>query len=190
MVTQVTEANSEASSSTSTTSAGRNPLVIALAVALVAALVGLGLLWRALDSANDEADRLDQARSEARTAASDALLAMSSYDYRSLDDDFAWIDEVGTDKFRKELTPAVATLKKTIAQLKSHADAEVMRAAAEVQSDSKATVLLFLDQMLSDDTGEVSRELARVEMEMVRKDGTWLVDTVTTFNPASAVAAQ
>jgi len=184
MVTQVTEANSEASSSTSTTSAGRNPLVIALAVALVAALVGLGLLWRALDSANDEADRLDQARSEARTAASDALLAMSSYDYRSLDDDFAWIDEVGTDKFRKELTPAVATLKKT------HADAEVMRAAAEVQSDSKATVLLFLDQMLSDDTGEVSRELARVEMEMVRKDGTWLVDTVTTFNPASAVAAQ
>ncbi len=171
-------------------SKGMTLLVAGLSVALVAALVGLVLSWRALDAERDELDRREAAVEDARDAATDATIRMSSYDYRSLDEDFAWLDEVGTDKFRKDFGPAVESLKKTIAELRSHADAEVMRAAAELRGDSKAVVLLFVDQMLSDDTGDISRELSRVEMDMVLEDGEWLVDSLTTFNPASTLPVQ
>lgn len=189
-MTQVTDARTEVPNDSPTASTPLTLLVIVLSVALVAALIGLVAFWRAWDSERDEARSREAAVSDARGAATDALTRMSTYDYRSLEADFAWLDEVGTDKFRKELAPSVETVKADIAELKSHADAEVMRASAEVRDDSKVTVLLFLDQMLSDDTGQVSRELSRVEMEMVRVDGEWLVDTITTFNPASTLPTE
>lgn len=165
---------------------GVHPAVVgALAVALVAALVGLGLMWRALDQEKDRDAALDDAVRTAREVA----VAMASYDYRSVDKDFAWVDEAGTKKFKEVFSGVVETIKPVIVQNNGHADATVMKAAGELDGDTKATVLLFVDQDISDNSqDEPFTELSRVEMNLVLQGDRWLVDKVTTYNYATTAS--
>lgn len=152
-----------------------NPVVVVLALALVAALVALGLVWRGWQHQRDLADAGDEAEAAARSA----IVAMTSYDYTSLDADFAWVDTAGTAAFRTRYADASAPIKKLILGIKAHAEGAVIASAATVKDTDHATVLLFVDQEISH-PGQAKQppEQPRVTMSMVRQGGRWLVDDV------------
>lgn len=173
--------------------AGVKLLVAALAVALVASLVGLGLTWRSLQDRTDQVEQAQAAEDDleaAQNAAEVAAVAMGSYDYRSLDKDFGWFEQAITDDFRKTFATEgkapdayLADLKKFLGAAKGHADAEIVKSAAQAAGDGEVTVLLFVDQVLSNGDEEPSQALTRVEMTMVEEGDRWLVDDMVVHNP-------
>jgi Mce-associated membrane protein len=154
-------------------------LVVVLAVLLVAALVALGLVARAWKHEHDLRTAGDQAERAARSA----VISMTSYDYRTLDKDFAWVDDAGTDRFRKHYAQVSAPVKKLVIQMKASAHGSVVAAAAQVKDTSHVTVLMFVDQTLTN-PGQAQKGLdqPRVTMKMVKQDGHWLVDDVALNN--------
>jgi Mce-associated membrane protein len=155
-------------------------LVIALALALVAALVGLALLWRAWDHRRD----LDDAGRAAEKAARAAAVAMTSYDHSTVDRDFGWVDTAGTARFREQYAEVSAPVKELVVRMKARAEGTVVESAARVRDTDHVTVLLFVDQTLTSASDEAGRELdqPRVTMQMVRQGGRWLVDEVELRN--------
>lgn len=158
--------------------------VIGLALALLVALVALALVWRDLGQERDLREAQDArvaSAEQAKLAATAATERMTSYDYRSLEEDFAWVTEDGTPKFADTFGKASEPVKKAIVALKAHADGEVTRSAVTLTDDAHATVLMFVDQTISDETSEEKIDQSRVEMVMVLDRGRWLVDEVNLF---------
>ncbi|MET3960194.1 Mce-associated membrane protein [Marmoricola sp. OAE513] len=164
-------------------------LALVLAVALGVALVG----WaeaRSGDEGSSKADRalaLAAAEKGATAAARKAAVNLTTYDFSSIDADFAWIDDSGTEKFKAEYAKVSAPIKKAVAELKVHAEGSVDEAAATAKDADHVTVLLFVDQTLLSGTS-TERQLAtpRITMTMVREDGRWLVDDVAVRNLAGS----
>lgn len=157
---------------------GRAPLVV-LVVLLLGALVALGLVLRAWQHERDLRDAGEQAEKAARTA----VVAMTSYDYKTLDEDFSWVDTAGTADFRKHYAEVSEPVKKLVTEMKATAKGSVAASAPHVKDADHVTVLLFVDQTLTN-PGNAERGLdqPRVTMSMVREGGRWLVDDVKLNN--------
>lgn len=164
-------------------------VVVALASLLLICLVTLlvvTLLWQTGTGGSKDGDRavaLAAAGKAADKAARVAVVEMTSYDYRSVATDFAWVDEAGTTKFQKQYAEVSAPIKKLVVQLKAKAKGTVIDSAPIVKDVDHVTVLLFVDQEISNPgTGgsdpQRGLDQPRVTMQMVRKDGHWLVDEV------------
>lgn len=149
------------------------------------ALLTVTLLWQ---TDREDSDRAEQALirleagEQAEAAARKAVVAMTSYRYQSVEDDFAWVEEAGTAKFREQYSEVSKPVKELVVRLKARASGSVVASAPIVKDADHVTVLLFVDQELSSEaaSGRPSRGLdqPRVTMSMVRKDGRWLVDAV------------
>jgi hypothetical protein len=103
-----------------------------------------------------------------------------SFDYRTLDTDFAAQRAVATGPFRDEVSrvtsPAVAPLAR-----KEHVSVtvQVSDAAIERQTPATATVLVFLNQDVKNDLVTTTRvDRNRVELTMTKVDGRWLVSGI------------
>ncbi|KAA1426978.1 hypothetical protein [Nocardioides antri] len=150
-----------------------------LAVLLVAAAVACFLLWQ---DRSDHEDRL--AAEKAATAEAERIVvSWLTYDYRTYDDDMAWVTESGTDAFQEEYSPeALEGLRQEMVgprQLVSRG--RVVNSAATVEDDHHVTVLVFTDQTLTDrkirrQGGEALHARSGVELVMVRDGDEWLVD--------------
>lgn len=161
-------------------------LILALAGALAAALA-LGV-WQVAskNSLDDENEALrDQVAAqedgqEAEDAARAALKRLTTYDYRSLDEDFSWIDEVGTDEFEERYADNVKALKKIAKAAKAVAKGEVVDSAfrADDKNPGEVVVLAFVDQVIRDAEHKGAKvEEQRVLVHMVEVDGEWKVDS-------------
>ncbi len=165
-------------------------LILALAGALAAALA-LGV-WQVAskNSAEDDNESLreDVAALEevqengqaAEDAARQALKRLTTYDYRSLDEDFSWIDEIGTAAFEKRYADNVAALKKIARAAKAMAEGEVVDSAFRTneKNPDQVVVLAFVDQVIRDAEHKgVKIEEQRVLVHMVVEDGDWKVDS-------------
>jgi len=154
-----------------------------LLMSLVALLV-VTLLWQTGGSkGEDQAVREAAAGKAADKAARAAVVEMTSYSYKSVDQDFAWVDDAGTTKFRTQYAEVSKPIKKLVVQLKATAKGTVVASAPIVKDADHVTVLLFVDQEISNPGtggGDPQRGLdqPRVTMKMVRQGGRWLVDTV------------
>ncbi|RNL79563.1 hypothetical protein [Nocardioides marmorisolisilvae] len=154
-----------------------------LLMSLVALLV-VTLLWQTGGSkGEDQAVRLAAAGKAANKAARVAVVEMTTYDYKSVNKDFAWVDDAGTAKFRKQYAEVSAPIKKLVVQLKAKANGTVVDSAPIVKDADHVTVLLFVDQTISNpgsgSTGpQKGLDQPRVTMKMVRQGGRWLVDEV------------
>ncbi len=150
-----------------------------LAVALVAVLVVLVLTMRSLSHERDLSDAAKQAEAAARKA----VVSMTTYDYQTIPRDFAWVNDAGTAKFRKQYAEVSAPIKKLVAQLKARAVGSVVASAADVQDVDHVTVLVFVDQTLTNPgQSQPGLDQPRVTMSMVRQGGRWLVDEVKLNN--------
>ncbi|MCW2784319.1 MAG: rane protein [Marmoricola sp.] len=163
-------------------SRARNPWTLAvagLAVALVVALVLLGLTVRSLHHERD----LAHAGTQADVAARKAVVEMTTYDYKTIPHDFSWVDDAGTARFRKQYAEVSSPIKKLVAQLKAHAVGTVVDSATSVKDADHVSVLLFVDQTLTNPTqSQPGLDQPRVTMSMVRVHGRWLVDQVKLNN--------
>lgn len=159
-------------------------LVAALAVALVAVV----MLWRDRDDLMDRAERAEQetgrsAGADAEAAAREAVTRMTTYDHGTVEEDFAWVEDAGTERFRETFTDASADAIELIRGFRSSAVGTVIDSAATVQDESHVKVLLFIDQELMAPGEEGPKlEESRVVMHMVRDDGRWLVDEMQLEN--------
>ena len=156
-----------------------------LAMSLVALLVVV-LLWQADNDdarAGDRAVALAAAGKAADKAARAAVVEMTSYDYRTVAKDFAWVDDAGTAKFQEQYAEISAPIKKLVVQLKATAKGTVVASAPLVKDTHHVTVLVFVDQAISNpgngSTGQQrGLDQPRVTMQMVKEGGRWLVDQV------------
>jgi Mce-associated membrane protein len=156
-----------------------------LLMSLVALLVVV-LLWQTDSEDSKGADgaiALAAAGKAADKAARAAVVEMTSYDYRTVEDDFAWVDDAGTAHFREQYAEVSKPIKELVVRLKATAKGTVVDSAPRVKDTRHVTVLLFVDQLITNPgtgSGGAQRGLdqPRVTMQMVRQDGRWLVDEV------------
>jgi Mce-associated membrane protein len=145
----------------------------ALALALVAALVGVVLLWRQYASDQDR----EQAAAAAEKAARSAVTEMTTYDYRTVDDDFGWVDDAGTENFQSYFAGVSKPAIRFIRSVKASATGDVVDSAAVYEDDEHVRVLLFVDQKItSQGHRDAKLDQPRVTMHMVLQHGDWLVD--------------
>jgi len=153
-----------------------------LALALVAALVAAGRLWRS-NHHHEQAAAADaaliSAGVDARKAAEEAAVKMTTYDYRTIDQDFAWVDTAGTEDFKKYFTGVSAPSIALVKQLKAAAPGTVVDSGVVVEDATHVKVVLFVDQrIIGKAEGSSAPDQSRITMDMVEPGGRWLVDRV------------
>jgi Mce-associated membrane protein len=155
----------------------RTGLAILVAL-LLAALVAGVVLYRQ----NDDLTRTQELASAERTATKEAsriAVAMTSYDYRTVDKDFAWIDQDGTAQFQDTFSESTKPIRQLITRTRATATGKVSDAAGTAEDADHVEVLLFVDQVLKRAGDRKSSvDSNRVVMEMVHQRGRWLVDDV------------
>ena len=73
---------------------------------------------------------------------------MTSYDYRSVEEDFAWIEEDGTDSFQEKFGESTKPIRQLIERTRATATGKVSDAAGNAEDAEHVEVLLFVDQQL------------------------------------------
>jgi Mce-associated membrane protein len=161
------------------TGRARGLVAVALVAALLAVVVGGVLAGRAWQ--RDHA--LIEAEHDAEAAARSAVVAMTTYDHRTIDEDLAWVEEAGTEEFRDYFAAASERTRAFIERARATATGEVVASAADAEDPRHVEVLLFVDQTITaaGRPGE-QVEQPRVTMQMVRVDGAWLVEAVDVDN--------
>lgn len=164
--------------------------------AVLAAGLGLSLslgLSGCGDSGDDEAALRDQIRTlqaekqaneDAVTAAKAFVVKVTTYSYKPGEHDFAWVEEFSNEQFRERYRGQVVRLKKAIETSKTSAKGQVVEAMGRVVDETQVEVLVFLDQAITDPSGEVSVEESTVmlPMRLDEESGTWKPDTLEFLN--------
>lgn len=160
-------------------------VVVSVVVALATALVVASVLGddEARRTAGSQRLAAEAAAGEAaEEAARRAVVAMTTYDAATVEEDFAWVEEVGTPAFRETFAPTTGDLVDLIAELGSSARGTVIASAATVRDPRDVEVLLFVDQEITAPGARPRLEEQRVRLQMVRSAGRWLVDRVEIDN--------
>jgi Mce-associated membrane protein len=161
---------------------------VALAVALAAILTitGLGLAGvlgnRGVPEIR-EASQVQEAQETAPSVAERAAEAILAYDYKTLDADQDAAERFMTpqfatkysDSFTKAVAPAARSFK---AQVTS----EVLGTSVVRATPDRVRVLMFVDQTtVATNKKNPQVALNRVELDMVLRGGSWLVDDITSY---------
>ena len=88
-------------------------VTLMLAVALAVALIAVVMLWRDRDELVGRVEQAEHRPSAAvataaETAARDAVTRMTTYSHETVDEDFSWVDDAGTEEFQRTFTAASA----------------------------------------------------------------------------------
>lgn len=151
----------------------RRRLLLAAAAGLLL-LVLLGVVL-ALLARPDEAET----RQSAVLAATRYTTSLTTYDARTLDDDVARVRRVSTDEFAGEYAESIEDLREQITAEQRTSAGEVVGAGLEELDGDTATVLLAVDQRITAAGQPARTEATRVRVELVRRDGTWLLRSVS-----------
>ncbi len=140
-------------------------VIVALAVALIISRVQLS---------NQGSQNADQ--SGAVAAAKTDAIDVATYSYLHLQRDFGRVEAESTPSFRHSFIRSSGSLSKVLVQYKATASAKVLRAAIESISDSKAVVLLFVNQSVANSTQQgPSTDDSRIVVTLVRSGDRWLL---------------
>lgn len=148
-----------------------------VAVSVTAAVVALTLAAALLVSGGGGDDR-EQDRRSALDAARERTVALTSYDHRRLDADFARVLETATGPFAQEYAATTGSLRPTFVEQEAVATGEVVAAGLESASGDRAVAVVAVDQVIRTRGASPRTERNRLRMTLVRRDGTWLVEQV------------
>jgi Mce-associated membrane protein len=155
----------------------------ALALLLVAAAAVLGLLvWNVVDVR--EQDAVDEASRAAPAAAERASAAILAYSYKSLDADEKAAAGYMTPAYAKKYSDTFDRLvRPNAAKIKATVEAEVKASGVNRAEADRVNVLLYVNQATTStaNSGTPQVALNRVQLSMVRTDGRWLVDDITSY---------
>lgn len=158
-------------------------LLTALAIVTVLAMAAAIYLFTDYQRASAYEDALDQAPSAAERAA----VAILSFDYESLDSDRDAATRFLTSGYSDEYRKTFAFMRGSATETRAKVEAEVLASSSMLQSGDESPdripVLLFVDQttVSTANSGDPTRALNRVRFDMVKVDGTWLVDHITSY---------
>ena len=153
-------------------SSSRVPLLFLLVV--VAGIVA-AVLVQQLRSGDGE----QSAEQAALRVARERAVQITSYTPQTYDRDVAWARDGATASFAAEYARANRPLRTVVQKVRASAVGHVVAASATARDDDRVTVLLFVDQTVTHGTTrKQTTQHDRVEMSMLRRDGTWLVDDV------------
>jgi len=185
-VSESTQDDGRAQAASGTTTARTALLAVAgtvVGLALIGLVVALVVVLVRYNDVKDDAQRERAAVRDAREAAYDIAVDMSTYSYRSIEQDFAWFDERTTDDFQETFGPSVEDSRSAAEEFEIQAKAKVGRIAAERNEDGTVTVLAFVDQSIKAGDRKPNLALARLEITMVERESEWLADDATLHNP-------
>jgi Mce-associated membrane protein len=159
--------------------------VLAVLGVVTAVLVGTAafMVFRA-----DRAEAYQESLNRAPAAAESAAAAVLSYKYSSLEADRDAAAKFLTDGYRKDYVDTFDKLvKENATKSKATVEAQVLASSAMVgggdRDPDRVPVLLFVNQTTTStaNSGQPSVALNRVRFDMVKVDGTWLVDGITSY---------
>ncbi|HVA74139.1 MAG TPA: hypothetical protein VNF71_06205 [Acidimicrobiales bacterium] len=154
--------------------------ITALVNIVVIAILAGALVFTLLHFNGDNESSL---RSSALAAAKTYGVELSSYNYKNLNgpgSPWARVESHATAKFRKDFASTSADLAKLLNQYNATATGKVIDAGVETVSGSKAIVVLFIDQSVTNSVqkpNSVTQPL-RVRLTMLRQNGQWLIDNL------------
>lgn len=144
---------------------------VLLALALVAAAV-FGWLFVAQSSEQT-------ARNEALATARAYAVTVTSYDYRDMEGSIADALDGATGEFKDQYAGAGDALRALMKETKATAVGEVLDAAVLTSDEDSATVLLFVDQEVTNaGTKKTKVDRNRVVLTMEKHDDRWLVSNL------------
>lgn len=149
-------------------------MAVALAIAATV-LAGSLLVTRPEDRSVEE-----QLRREALEAARAAAVSLTTYDHRTLDEDFARVAGQSTDEFAAEYAETSAQLRPALEQSQAVATAEVPAVGVESVSTEppEVTVVVAVDQTITTAGAQPRTEYNRIRMTLRRTDDAWLIADV------------
>ncbi|MGW6375602.1 mce associated protein mas1a [Rhodococcus sp. NPDC055112] len=150
---------------------------------LVALLLVLALLatTAALTIQVLRARHLDALRTEAVDIAREYSVAMSSFDFQSLDANRDAILEMSTPAFADKYNQMVDALAQIVTEGKGQATATADHVAVERIDDTSALVLVFVDQQAKNVVSpDGNSQKYRMVVSLVRDGDRWVVDNVDT----------
>jgi len=154
--------------------------VVALALVLTAAWLGLHTWdYRQVQ----RADEVEEASRTAPAVAERAAATVLSYSYTSLDADEKAAERYLTPSFRKQYVSSMKLVRPNAPKLKAKVVAEVKGSGVSHADPDRVDVLVYVDQTTTSTAngGDPQVALNRAMFSMVRRDGSWLVDKITSY---------
>jgi Mce-associated membrane protein len=153
-----------------------NVVTVILGVVAVALVVGLVLTLLQLNNK----DAVDNARTNALSAARTYAIELSSYNYQNLNQDFATVESHSTPTFKKSFSLSSDALKSTLVRFKASSVATLLASAVVSATTSQVVVLIFLSQTVSNSTQkQPNTDRSQIQMTLQNSSGHWLIGEVT-----------
>lgn len=157
--------------------AWRSPAVLALLLTTVLMAVAAGFVWYQVH----QKDATETARRAGLETSRDAARVLFSYDYRTLDKDFAAGKAITTGAFQKSYGDTTSKVVGPVARdKKAVVKAEVVSAGVVRASPTSVVTVVFVNQVTTSSLATAPKvDLSRVRMTVKRVGGRWLVSNVT-----------
>ena len=156
----------------------------ALAVAGLAGTIGFGLAWNNLNSQN-------AGSAEARQAASRFLLALTNFNARTVDRDFASVTAAATGTFANQANQFFgSTIRQQLETAQASSQGQIRSLYLETYSGDRASVYAVVDQTYSNNKIKTPQsDVLRVVVDLSRLSGAWKVAQLTVLEGPQAAAA-
>ena len=170
----------------------RIPVILAAAsaVLLVAVLVLAFLAFRPTHGWYHQAQtaKKDAAAGQAALDAARAdLIDITTYDYKTVDTDKAWLSDFSDPKVAQPFATNQQALTKVIKSSRTVASGTVVDAMSRVVSDTQVEVLAFVDQVLRSNISKgVNLQQQRVTMTMTLVGGAWKISRLDLLGSGNA----
>ena len=145
------------------------------ALLLVIALGAGALAVTQHDRASERASRAADEQAALATARSVAT-TLDTYDYQDLDKSFDQVLASATDPFRSQYSSTTTQLKELLVRFRATATGKVVAAGVAGHVGSSVTVMLFVDQTVSNTSAAEPRlDRNRLQLVLRKVHGRWLV---------------
>jgi Mce-associated membrane protein len=152
--------------------------LVAVVLIVVLAVVAIISLVQRSDSNGQLATQRALEASAVAAASTDAR-DVATYDYRHLNTDFGKVEGESTPKFRSGFVKSSDGLRKILTQYDATAQGKVLAAGVVSVTSTKAVVLVFLDQTVTNTAQkQPSTDNSRMKVTLVRSDTTWKLDAL------------
>ena len=158
-----------------------SPVAVPALAALVVLAVVAAVLATLLSLRVSHNHEKNQAATAALAAATSGVASVLSYNYKSLDHDFATAEALLTPSFRKSYDATTAkTVQPLAAKYKAVSTAQVSAAGIIVATTSTAKVLVFVSQQVTNTQLSAPRlDRSRIVVDLVHTHGQWLINKLT-----------
>ncbi len=157
----------------------RTPWSLAL-IPLLMLVVSLSVLAGALlvGPPSSPVTETEPGRRAALEAARERTLALTAYDYRRLDDDFAEVLATATGQFAEDYRSTSEQLRQAFTAEEAVATVQVVGAGLESYSPERAVAIVALNQAIATKDAPPRTERNRIRMTLVQPADIWLVERV------------